>query len=177
MVKVKGHEINAIITNAAFNRKALQFKNNIITILKHVGVNEYDVEIPLESVAIKKAKASATWYFQGHHMHYSYNLQKKFVDNLYIVYKVIEIETKMVLSGEKTIDEFILEFKEDSDIADKRKEAREFFGLGHDVDDMEAINKKYKDMARELHPDMPTGDTEKFKQLNNAHKILKRELS
>ena len=177
MVKVKGHEINAIITNAAFNRKALQFKNNIITLLKHVGVNEYDVEIPLESVAIKKAKASATWYFSGHHMHYSYNLQKKFVDNLYIVYKVLEIEAKMVISGERTIDEFILEFKEDSDIADKRKEAREFFGLDHDVDDMEAINKKYKDMARELHPDMPTGDTEKFKRLNNAHKILKRELS
>ncbi|MBU4246565.1 MAG: J domain-containing protein [Nanoarchaeota archaeon] len=177
MVKVKGHEINAIITNAAFNRKALQFKNNIITLLKHIGVNEYDVEIPLESVAIKKAKASATWYFLGHHMHYSYNLQKKFVDNLYIVYKVIEIETKQVLLKEKTIEDFIQEFKEDSDIVDKRKEAREFLGFEHDVDDMDAINKKYKDLARALHPDTPTGNTEKFKELNNAHKILKRELN
>jgi hypothetical protein len=177
MVRVKGHEINAIINNAAFNRKALQFKNNIIAILKRIGVNEYDVEIPLESIAIKKARASATWYFQSHHMYYSYNLQKKFVDNLYIVYKVIEIEAKMVLSGEKTIEEFAQEFREDSDIADKRKEARKFLGFGHDVDDMDAINKKYKDMAKELHPDTPTGDTEKFKQLNNAHKILKRELS
>ncbi len=110
-------------------------------------------------------------------MHYSYNLQKKFVDNLYIVYKVIEIETKMVLSKEKTVEDFIAEFREDSDIANKRNEAREFLGFGHDVDDIEAINKKYKELARELHPDMPTRDTEKFKRLNNAHKILKRELS
>ncbi|MCX9025094.1 MAG: DnaJ domain-containing protein [Candidatus Methanoperedens sp.] len=36
---------------------------------------------------------------------------------------------------------------------------------------------KYKALAKELHPDMPTGDTEKFKQLNIAHKILKRELT
>ena len=176
MVKIKGHEINAIITNAAFNRKALQYKNNIIILLKHIGVSEYDTEVPLESIAIKKAKASATWYLSGHRMHYSYNSQKKFVDNLYIVFKVIEIETKLILSGEKTIEEFIQEFKEDSDVADKRKKAREFLGFGHDVDDMDAINKKYKDMARALHPDMPTGNTEEFKQLNNAHKILKREL-
>lgn len=177
MVKIKGHEITPISNNAAFNRKALQFKNNIIAMLKRIGVNEYDIEVPLESVAIKKAMASATWYMDGHHMYFSHNLQKKFVDNLYIVFKIIEIEAKLILSKEKTIEEFIQEFKEDSDIADKRKEAREFLGFTHDVEDMDAINKKYKDMARELHPDMPTGDTEKFKRLNNAHKILKRELS
>ena len=166
-----------MVVTAAFNRKALQFKNNIITLLRHIGVNDYDVEVPVESLAIKKAKASATWYFSGHKMYYSHNLQKTFVDNLYVVNKLIEIETKLVLSGEKTIDEFIQEFKEDSDVDDKRKEAREILGIEHDVTDMELINKKYKEMARELHPDMPTGNTEKFKQLNNAHKTLKRELS
>ena len=34
-----------------------------------------------------------------------------------------------------------------------------------------------KEMAKTLHPDTPTGDVEKFKKLNHAHKILKRELS
>jgi len=38
-------------------------------------------------------------------------------------------------------------------------------------------NKKHREMAKELHPDMSTGDTEQFKKLNIAHKILKRELT
>ena len=166
-----------MVVTAAFNRKALQFKNNIITLLRHIGVNDYDVEVPVESLAIKKAKASATWYFSGHKMYYSHNLQKTFVDNLYVVLKVIEMEANLVLSEKKTLDEFIAEFKEDADVVAKRKLAREFLGLSHDVNDMEVINKKYKDMAKELHPDTPTGNTEKFKQLNDAHKTLKRELS
>jgi len=32
-------------------------------------------------------------------------------------------------------------------------------------------------LAKETHPDMPDGDTEKFKMINRAHKILKRELA
>ena len=42
--------------------------------------------------------------------------------------------------------------------------------------DLNLINEQYKSLAKEHHPDMPNGDMEKFKQINNAHKILKREL-
>jgi len=177
MVKIKGHEIGTIIVKNSNNRRALQFKNNIVTLLRRIGANENDIDVPLENVAIKKAKASATWYLSGHRMYYSHNSQSKFVENLQVLFKVIEIETNLVLSEKKTFEEFIADFREDSDVDDKRKEARAFFGIGHDLNDLEIINKKYKAMAKELHPDMPTGDTEKFKQLNNAHKILKRELT
>ncbi|MBW6451590.1 MAG: J domain-containing protein [DPANN group archaeon] len=177
MVKIKGHEINPVLTKVAFNRKALQFKNDLISILKEIGVDEYDIKIPLEAIAIKNVKASATWYVDNHRMHYSYNLQNKFVDNLYVVLKVIQLETKQVLSKEKTINEFVSAFKEDKDVDKKRIEARKHLGLEHDETDFNVINKKYKDMARVLHPDMPTGDIEKFKDLNEAHKTLKRELS
>ncbi len=177
MVIIKGHDIKTMVVTTAFNRKALQFKNNIINVLKKIGVDEDDVEIHLESIAMKKAKASATWYFLDHRMHYSHNLQKKFVDNLYVVLKVIEVEVDLILSGKNTPEEFISHFKEDKDVESKRISARHFLDLEHDVTDFEVINKKYKDMAKILHPDMPTGDTERFKQLNYAHKILKRELT
>lgn len=177
MVKIKGHEIDPIIIKSAGNRRAMQFKNNIITVLRKIGINENDVDIPLERLAMKKAKASATWYLSDHRMHYSHNLQNKYVENLHILSRVIEIEVDRVLSEEKTLSDFILEFKEDSDVYNKRAEAREFFDCDHDETDFEIINKKYKLMAKELHPDMPTGDTEKFKKLNIAHKILKRELT
>ncbi|NOQ37835.1 DnaJ domain-containing protein [archaeon] len=177
MVNIKGHEINVMITKVAFNRKALQFNNNIIALLKRIGVDGYDIEIPLESIAIKKAKASVTWYMAGHRLYYSHNQQRKFVDNMYVLYKVIEAEVNMVLSEKKTLDDFFAAFKESDDVDDKRKEARDFFGVDHDETDWSVIDKKYKNMAREMHPDMPTGDTERFKQLNNAHKILKREFT
>ncbi|MCL7410822.1 MAG: J domain-containing protein [Methanosarcinaceae archaeon] len=177
MVKIKGHEIGSIVVKDASNRRSIQFKNNIIKILKKIDVIEDDINIPLEKIAIKKAKASATWYISDHRMHFSHNMQSKYVENLYVLFKVIEIEVNLVISGENTLRDFISEFKEDSDVYDRRKEAREFFDCPHDETDFEVINKKYKVMAKELHPDMSTGDTEKFKKLNIAHKILKRELT
>jgi len=177
MVLIKGHEIEIIIFKNAHNRRAMQLKNNIVKLLRSIGVNENDVDVPVENVAIKKAKASATWYYSSHRMYYSHNMQSKFVDNVHVLFKVIEIESNLVLSEKKTFDDFISEFMEDSDVDDKRKEAREFFGVGPDLNDLEIITKKYKAMAKELHPDMPSGDTEKFKLLNIAHKILKRELT
>ena len=177
MAVIKGHDIKTMVITTAFNRKALQFSNSIIKVLKKIGVDENDVEIHLESIAMRKAKASATWYFLDHRMHYSYNLQKKFVDNLYVVFKVIEVEVGMIISKKNTPEEFILHFKEDKNVESRQRNAREFFDLEHDETDFEVINKKYKDMAKILHPDTPTGDTERFKQLNDAHKILKRELT
>ena len=177
MVKIKGHEIGSIIVKDASNRRAMQFKNNIVTVLRRIGVVENDIDIPLERVAIKKARASATWYLSGYRMHYSHNLQSKYVENLHVLFKVIEIEANLVISETKSLHDFISEFKEDSDVDNKRKEAREFFGCEHDETDFEVINKKYKAMAKELHPDMPTGDAERFKKLNIAHKTLKRELT
>ena len=177
MVIIKGHEIETVIFKNAHNRRAIQLKNNIVMLLRNIGVNENDIDVPVENVAIKKAKASATWYYCGHRMHYSHNMQNTFVDDLHVVFRVIEIESNLVLSEKKTFDDFISEFREDSDVDDKRKEARKFFGVDPDSNDLEIITTKYKAMAKELHPDMPSGDTEKFKQLNIAHKILKRELT
>ena len=177
MVIIKGHEIETVIVKNAHNRRAMQLKNNIVMLLRSIGVNENDIDVPVENVAIKKAKASVTWYYCGHRMYYSHNMQSKYVDNLHVLFKVIEIESNLVLSEKKTFDDFISEFREDSDVDDKRKEARKFFGVEPDLNDLEIITKKYKTMAKELHPDMPSGDTEKFKQLNIAHKILKRELT
>ncbi|MCX9085420.1 MAG: J domain-containing protein [Candidatus Methanoperedens sp.] len=177
MVVIKGHEIETVIVKTAHNRKALQLKNNIILLLRSIGVNENDIDVPVENVAMKKARASATWYHCGHRMYYSHNMQGKYVDNLHVLFKVIEKESNMVLAEQKTFNDFITEFREEKDVEEKRKEAREFFGVDPESNDIEIITTKYKALAKELHPDMPTGNTEKFKQLNVAHKILRRELT
>ncbi|HLC65597.1 MAG TPA: J domain-containing protein [Candidatus Nanoarchaeia archaeon] len=173
---IKGHEFNAIAARDSFNRRTLQFSNKIVDTLKRIGLTVDDIDIPLESVAIKKAPASATWYFQGYRLHYSYNGTNRFVDNLYVVFMVISLEVDDLIKEQKTTDEFIHEFAEDDDVSDQRKKARELLGVEEDTIDISLINKRYKILAKECHPDMPNGDTEKFKALNRTHKILLREL-
>jgi len=175
-VNFKGHIITPMLFKDNFQRRALQMKNKIISALEKTGVRADDVELDFSGISVKKAKAVVTWYYDGHMLHYGNNSMDKYVENLYIVTKVIEGEVESVLNGEKTMLDFVGEFREDDDLEKSRKEARAFFGLAHDAKDMEEIDKKYKEMARHLHPDMPTGDLEKFKKLNHHHKILKREL-
>jgi len=176
MVEIKGYEFNAIAIRDSFNRRAQKFKNNIIENLRAIGVPSDDVIIDLEPVAIKRLPASATWYIDGSHCHYSYKAGIKYVDNLYVISKIIEFEVKAVLADEKTVDDFIRDFTESHEIEEERKEARALLGIDADSLDLDLINKTYKKLAKDAHPDMPNGSTEKFKELNRAHKILKREL-
>jgi len=135
------------------------------------------VDIELERVAIKNLPASATWYFEGYRLHFSYNGASKYVENLYVVSKIIEFEVGQIIAGEKTIEQFILDFSESDEVEQERREARAVLGVEEDSVDLDLMTKKYKELAKETHPDMPDGDTEKFKMINRAHKILKRELA
>lgn len=176
IIKVKGHEFNAVLTKDSFNRRALQYRNSIIQTLKKIGLTEDDIKIEMETMAMKKAAASVSFYVENQHLYFSYGRANKFVDNLYVVLKVMELEVKALLDGEKPIESFISDFSEHHDIKQKRIEARETLGLPHETNDLEIINKAYKNLAKEHHPDVAGGDTENFKKINHAHKMLKREL-
>jgi len=175
-LKIKGHEITPITIKDSFNRRAVQYKNKIIETLKKIGLKDDDIDIELAPVAFKKVPASVTWYFDGHHLYYSYKLASKYVENLYIVFKIIELEVNALISEEKTVEEFISEFSEEPEVEKNRKEARELLGVEDDVVDIKVIDEKYKKLAKQNHPDMPGGSAEKFKKINKAHKMLKREL-
>ena len=100
----------------------------------------------------------------------------KYAENLYVVSKVIEYHVNALVHEEINITEFIKTFSEKDDIEKQRKSARELLGIDEDCLDITIINKKYKILAKKYHPDMSGGDLEKFKAINNAHKMLKREL-
>ena len=175
-IKVKGYELTTAPIRDSFDRRALQFKNKIITSLGRIGLTEDDIDLELEPSAVKNVPAYASWYLQGRHLHYSYKGSRTYAENLYVVFRVIELEVNALLSGQKTAEEFIRDFSEDKDIKDKRKEAREILGVAHDATDLDQINQNYRELAKKHHPDMPEGNPEKFKEINLAHKTLKREL-
>lgn len=175
-VRIRGRTYNINLIKDSSVRRATQYYNNTFASLRKIGLTSDHAEVSEERNPLKKAPANASWYIQGHHCHFSYNKMPRFVDNLQVVSKVVDMNIKDLLDEKISFEEFIESFKEDPDFVEKRKEAREFFGLEDDHTDLTTINEKYKKLAKELHPDMPTGDEKKFKKLNEHHKILKREL-
>jgi len=177
MVNIKGYEFKEVVIRDSYTRRALQLKNRIIQSFKKFGLTEDDVDIDLEKIAMRKAQASTTWWMWDDRLFFSYNGCAKYVENLAMVAQVIEHFLNLVAEERITPKEFLEQFAEDKDIVEQRKEAREVLGVVEDSIDFEEMHKNYKKLSKKYHPDMPDGNTEKFKEINRAHKILKRELS
>jgi len=176
LITIKGHQFQAILARDGFARRAMLYKNNIVTALGKIGIPPDDVVLDLEPRMIQNLPASVTWYADGYRMYYSCKSAKKYVDNLYIISKLIEHEVADLLSGKKSFEDFITDFAEDKDVDHSRKAAREVLGLEEDVQDIAQIDNAYKVLAKRHHPDMESGDPELFKKINIAHKVLRREL-
>lgn len=176
MVKIKGNEIEAPRITSSFERKSVQIQNHIIDTLRQIGIERDNVRMPMEKIPQKKAPASVEWWLKGRNLKYSYSLMPRFVENLYIIDKVLKIEVDKLVSDEMTFDEFAHEFSEDDDLDKQRIDARKLLGVSENETDFELISKKYKELARTHHPDMPDGDHETFQKINAAHKLIKKEL-
>jgi hypothetical protein len=176
MVTIKGHDFVKIMVSDSYNRRSLQYRNRILDDLKRFNLTEDDIDIPMEMVAMRKAQASVTWYMWHQHLFFSYNSSAKFVDNLAMVAQVLEHFLNLLGTGKMSQEKFIELFKEDHDILKQRKNARKVLGMEEESTDFEAMHKNYRRLAKEHHPDMPSGSTEKFKEISNAHDILEKEL-
>ena len=176
MVQIKGHEFKQITIRDSYNRRALKCKNNIINYLKVFGLTEDDIEIPLEKITMRKAQATAAWYMWDEHLFFSYNGAAKFVENLAMIEQVIKYFIQQVAEEQITPTKFLELFAEEIDIVEQRKNARTVLGVDENSIDFETMHKNYRKMSKEYHPDMPTGDVDRFKEINTAHKILKKEL-
>lgn len=175
-ITVREHEIKPLNPKGASQRKIVQVTNAITSTLARIGVHEDDVEVQTERVAIKRCPAEVSFWVEHEHCHYSYHACTTFIENLWVVYKVLEAEVKRVETNDWTVEEFAYSFAEKTDVTEQRREAREIIGVSEDCFDMALIKKKYKVLAKQHHPDMPNGDHEQFQKINRAHKILQKEL-
>lgn len=175
-LKIKGNDLNVVFTTNSATRYATSFRNKIIFSLKKIGVHQDYVRIKEEVFPMRKAGAEVKWYLNGYNCYYSYNREAKYVDNLQVISKLIEVEVEKILDKHKSLEEFMADFKEDEDLIEKRKEARKILELDENETNLEVIDRQFKKMAKEAHPDMSTGSAEKFKKINEAHKILRKEL-
>jgi len=175
-IKAKGYEFELKTVTSGYDRKAVLYANNICDSLKKLGLTPDDVKVTIDILGNKNLPAFAEWYFDGHHLQYRYGGTNRFIDNLQIISRVIEMEVNELVLGKKTVADFVYDFTEEKDVKETRNNAREILGVDPKENNLEVINKKFKELSRELHPDMPNGDLDKFQALNKAHKLLKKEL-
>ena len=180
MVKytVKGHQIEGKVTKAGYERKAVIFANNIVDELKKVGVARHQIDIKTNILGNKNYPATIEFWGGGHYLRFSYAMTKRFIDNLYIISKVIELEVKEVQDGTKNLHDFFHVFAEDGnrkDIAKDLIQAKKDLGLDEDEQNLEVIDKTYKKLARAAHPDLG-GSLEEFQKVNKAHKLIKKHM-
>ncbi|MDA3836432.1 MAG: J domain-containing protein [Nanoarchaeota archaeon] len=176
-IKIKGHEIEEPKIVNSFGRRAVQMQNHIIATLKKLGLSSDHIDIEMIKFTTMKKPASAEWYFQGRNFKYTYGQMPRFVDNIYVIDKILEIEVEKFLNKEITLDEFAREFSEEYDHSDQLTEARKTLGVDPEEKDFDVINKSYKKLARTHHPDMAGGDHEMFQKINAAHKLIQKELN
>jgi hypothetical protein len=177
IVKIKNNSISYSPIKDSFSRRVTQFENNILRELKSIGVdlnNIADFDGPKIPFAPKKAHIE--WGLGSSNCCITVNKEKKYVDNLQLVNLCLKADVKRVHDGEISLRDFEEKYAESGDVHEKRKLAREQLGLDADCDDMEEINKAYKTLSKKHHPDMEGGCVESFKKINDAHKVLKREL-
>ncbi len=180
MVKyvLKGHEIECKVTKTGFDRKAVLFANNIISELKKIGIKRDYIEINTNVLGNKNYPATIEFWAEGHYLRFSYSMTKRFIDNLYLISKLIEIEVKDVLEGKKELYDFYNLFVETEDrkgISNELKQAKLTLGLNEDETDTTLITNAYRKIAREHHPDAG-GSIEDFQKVNKAHKLIKKEM-
>ncbi len=175
-ITLKGHTFTLNPITNSFSRRAQFFENKITESLGLLDIVSDAVEVEYDVIGFKRAPASVGWYMDGHYLFYKYEQCAKCVDNLAVISKMIELEVKQVVHNQKSRMDFLREFMADEDHEQQKKDARVLLGLADNEMDMAVIDKKYKDLAKAAHPDMPGGDAEKFKALNKAHKLLRKEL-
>ena len=175
MITIKGYEFGILPITSAHDRRAIQYRNKIIATLKKIGVSEDDI-IFEESMALKNTHASVCWFMENSSLYYNYKRARNHVENLFVVSKIVEFKVNDLIENKITMNEFLDEFSENKDIEEQRIQARETLGVDIDSSDIALIDQKYKELAKIYHPDMTQGDLELFKKINNAHKMLKREL-
>jgi hypothetical protein len=174
---IKGHVLTLVKTKDSYDRRAQQYANRIVESLRRLGIDGDDITLEPERNAIRRVPAAVSWYVEGQHLYYSFSAAGRYVDNLHTVMKVIDAEIGALLRGQLTTEEFLASFSEGVDVVAERCAARELLGVDKNCHEMAMINRRYKELAKGLHPDMQNGSLEEFKRLNNAHKLLRKELT
>ena len=177
VIEVNGKRVEIKPTKSRFQRTAYQLSQDIYRALERVGITKDYIDLPMCRNPLKRDEpAMISWTVNGKDYYFECSKQERFVDNLGVIAKVIEQESYAIRNGLKPFGMAMNQFRLGYDPDGKMKRSpREILGVPEYVKDAEYIKFRYKQKARELHPDQG-GDPEKFKELQEAYEELRKEM-
>ena len=177
-VEVNGKKIKIRPGKSRFTRTAYQITQDILKSFRRVGIEEEHLEIlQPRNILHSQKSAEIKWYVNGENFYYKADRQDRYVDNLGVISKVIEQDVYAICNGMKSFGQVMNQFRLGYDPEGKKiLNPRQILGIPNDIKDLDYITFKYKQLAKEAHPDRG-GSKERFQEINEAYKILKEELS
>ena len=161
-----------------FNKRtAYQSSQIILEAFERVGLTHEYIKLTLPRYPdVKGLAAEVSWTINGEEFSYRCNSQKRYLDNLGVIANVIEMDTYAIRTGLKSFAQVMAQYKIGYDPNGiKIRTAREIVGVDAGNKDFDYITYKWKQKAKELHPDVE-GSTQKMQELNGAYEELKKEL-
>ena len=176
-IEVNGKVIHIRPTKSLFKKTAYQLAQETLDSFKKIGITRDYIVLELPRNPLKRdTPAEISWVVNGKDHYYSCNTQETYRDNLGVISRVIYQDCYAIRNGMKSFGQVMSQFRLDYDPDSQRtKTPREILGIPEHINDKDYIKFKYKQKAKELHPDQG-GDTEKFKELKEAYENILKEL-
>lgn len=120
--------------------------------------------------------AEVKWQVNGDDYSYKCSSQKDNKNCLAAIEQLVHQEVIFIERGIKTFGQVMSQFRIGYEGKDKFIDPWQVLGVDKKIKDIDYITYKYKTKAKELHPDTGSGDAEKFKELQEAYTVIKKEL-
>lgn len=178
-VMVNGKKIYIKPSKSRFQKTAFQMSQEIYYDLHKIGITQDFISLQLCKNPLRQGEpAQISWTVNGKEFTFMCNKQDRYLDNLGVISKVIAQESYAIRNGLKSFAQVMNQFSIGYDEnKPKLKTPREILGVASDCKDFDYIEYKFKQKAKELHPDVTNDDGKQFKELNEAFTELKKELT
>ena len=176
---MNGQTIHYKISPYRARNSLAYYKRKIVDAFKTIGIEPPYLDIVFGGgmgLYSEDGWAEVTWTIDGKDHSYKCDSQPRAVDNVAAISQIIEADCKAIRRGLKTFGQVMNQFRIGYDAdAPRTKSPREILGIPAHINDLDYVKFKYKQKAKELHPDQG-GDPEQFKELQEAYGVLKKEL-
>ena len=175
-ITVNGREVIIKQNESNFKKSISTMMREIKQSFKLIGITEEFIELNMPRYGEEKRTkvAEVTWSVNGVNHYYRSDKQCSFQNNLGVINKVIEMDAYAIRKGLKPFGQVMSQYLLEGGKAELTP--RQFLGIREDMKDLGYIEYKYKEKAKEMHPDVG-GDAEEFKKLQEAYNKIKEELN
>ncbi len=175
-IEVNGQHVEIKINKTSASKNIGAYKRDTLRWLERIGITKEFISIEHSHYGYEESFAEIRWMVNDKEYYYKCNTQDTATGCVAAIEQLVHYEVIFIERGIKTFGQVMNQFRIGYDPdAPHARTPREIIGIPEHINDIEYIKFKYKQKAKELHPDKG-GNAEDFKDLQEAYSKLKKEL-